>query len=129
MKAVYSIEPLKEIELSAIPSEWVSFAHALFLDGSTIEFESVADPSPYQHSARKITIAHQKGDKIEFQVQTDGNLTVKGDPQLMAVLSQNAMFPAGLEKGYHVHIEHYDIDDYYVGKGSVPTVFLLSSTG
>lgn len=127
MKAVYSIEPLKEIELSAIASEWVSFAHALSLDGSVIECECVKDSSPYQHSARKIIVAHQKGHKVDFQVHTDGNLIVKGDPQLMEVLSQNAIFPpVGVEKGYHVHIEHYDVDDYYVGEGSVPTVFLLS---
>ncbi len=127
MKAVYSITPFKEITISAIPSEWVSFAHALSLDGSIIEFECVADPSPYRHSVHKLIVAHQKGHKVEFQVHTDGNLIVKGDPQLMAVLSQNAKFPpVGLEKGYHVHIEHYDIDDYYVGKASVPTVFLLS---
>jgi hypothetical protein len=125
MRARYSITPLKEIELSATSLEWQSFAFALHQNGSVIQCESASDPSPYPHSGKRVCVHHKTGEKVKFQVSSDGDVIVTGDHRLLSILSQNAttLGSSGWQD-YHVHIEHLG-EDHYVEKSSVPVVFLL----
>jgi hypothetical protein len=124
MKALYSVTPFKEIELSGTPLEWGALALALLENGLIIECES-ANPHPYQHAARMIRVEHRHGRRVEFQLSPEGTVVVKGDPQFLSVLAENAQAMESVEQDYHVHIEYVG-DDHYVGPESMPVVFTLS---
>ena len=89
-----------------------------------IECEPVNDPSPFEYSTRILRVFHKYGQKVTFCLGTDGSLVVTGDPDLLTILSQNAnALGLGGGRDYHIHIEYLG-EDHYVGKDSIPMVFL-----
>jgi hypothetical protein len=125
MKAVFSLQPFKEVEISATPLEWRAFALAVMEHGAIVPCEPVTNAAPYADYARKIHVLHQQGKKVVFAISPEADLIVQGDPLFLENLSETANnFANDFAKGSHIHID-YQGDEHYVGKDSASTVLVL----
>lgn len=124
MKALYSTEPLKEIEISGTSLEWNAFALAVEQDGSIVPCENVASTAPYAHAARTIQVLHKKNSKVAFHVTSENEIILEGDPTLLENISGTATnFGNDFRKGNHIHID-FQGEDHYIDEHSISTIFM-----
>ena len=124
MKALYSTEPLKEIEISGTALEWNAFALAVEQDGSIVPCEKMDAPAPYAHAAQIIRVLHKKNSKVAFQVTPEREVVLVGDPTLLENVAGTATnFGNDFRKGNHIHID-FQGEDHYIDENSISTIFM-----
>ena len=124
MKALYSTDPLREIEISGTALEWNAFGLAVMQDGSVVPCEMVGSPAPYAHAARSIRILHRKNSSVNFEINQDNDVILAGDPIFLEKVSGTAThFGNDFRKGNHIHLD-FQGESRYIGEGSISTIFM-----
>ena len=116
MKALLAKTKVRVLAIEGTSEEWYAFARAVLQDGSTINCEEVADPTPSDMSLLRLIVAQKPEGKVIFVPRDDGTCLIEGDLEHLELLSSDAEALAREYRNYeHIHLEYID-PEFYIGE-------------
>jgi hypothetical protein len=116
MLALYAEADDKEIKISGTENEWQTLAEVLLIDKGEVKCKT-ADPSPYSIALSKISVQHNKSNKVTIDINSKGNICISGSPVVCKQLSKLVWsFASEYLSGDHFHLDA--IDSHFMGKNS-----------